>query len=258
MAAALFFLTIAACGTGDDPAALVCSYPAEDCSTGLFFGVCPGTAEPVFACNETGGHCRWFTGGCPIGHRASDCTSDDICCHDSPSGPWPFDDWTPASDMATQMLSLDVGAIGQTEVTLSSPDEIAVSIDASVGAPTSDVATCDAGAALQLCEDGTLMPRALRPRGDSGVVRFVSRHLFGQELLLDIVEVDGALHARLFLRDFTDAAGPDADVCPNDLYAPVATGGTLRLNTADFSTPDSVHGVLDFNTADAHAVSLSF
>src|SRR3989304_1833811 len=79
-------------GTASDASASVtCESPLQDCTFGLFFASCGTTAAPVLACSESAGRCKWFTGGCPAGYRASDCPVDNVCCHTKADGLWPVD-----------------------------------------------------------------------------------------------------------------------------------------------------------------------
>lgn len=156
--------------------------------------------------------------------------------------------------MTAQELISDLAAMGAAPVTASSPAEIVVSLDPSVGAPTSMRASCSGGASLQLCEDADL--RITRRALDASVVvRFATRDLVAQSLSLEIVR--GSLTARVFVRHDTDAAPPDLPrVCP--VMERVSESGTLVLSTSDLSAPDSVHGVLSIELAGGGTVTLPF
>ncbi|MCC6872969.1 MAG: hypothetical protein IT378_01570 [Sandaracinaceae bacterium] len=156
--------------------------------------------------------------------------------------------------MVAQELINDLAAMGATPVTASSPAEIAVSVDSSLGAPTTQRASCSGGASLQLCEDADL--RITRRALDASlVVRFATRDLVAQSLSLEIVR--GSTAARVFVREDTDAAPPGLPrVCP--VIERVSVSGTLALSTTDLSVPDAVHGVLVVELAGGGAVTLPF
>src|SRR5258706_6454333 len=81
-------VVVAACGGGNRLTECPGERPAiADCYVGEFFADCGGTGnEPVLGCNDQGS-CLWFTGGCaPDGFVGSDCSGDNLCCHDR----WPF------------------------------------------------------------------------------------------------------------------------------------------------------------------------
>ncbi|MCA9579606.1 MAG: hypothetical protein R3B40_04400 [Polyangiales bacterium] len=65
----------------------------DDCYVGAFFADCGGEGTPRFACPETSGSCRWFTGGTVAeGYVAWSCADGQICCDDGagPAFPEPF------------------------------------------------------------------------------------------------------------------------------------------------------------------------
>ena len=235
---------------------VVCDVPLEECSHGLFHGDCGGIAGPVFACGESGG-CRWYTGGCPEGVIPSDCEAEDICCHMSADGPWPFEDWSPRSDMGTVEMTLDIAAMGWKVVDGRAPAEIAVTIDPAIGAPDSSEVVCTPGAPLQLCEDGTLMRISRQITDESLVLRFESRGTFGEWFILEIIPGEGTPLARVFVRDFTDAARPSTPRACLPFHMETRAG-TLRMNTIDLSMRDLVHGVLDLELVDGHTMIVSF
>lgn len=54
----------------------------DDCFVGAFFAECGGEAPPRLGCREEEG-CYWFAGGnVATGFVASDCSAEDICCHE--------------------------------------------------------------------------------------------------------------------------------------------------------------------------------
>lgn len=75
--------------------------PLSECDHGLYWGDCGGTGDPVLGCDRETGDCRWFAGGLtPRGHAASDCPSENPCCHDN----WPFTDFTPNDSVRTHVV----------------------------------------------------------------------------------------------------------------------------------------------------------
>jgi hypothetical protein len=122
---------------------------------------------------------------------------------------------------------------------------------------------CTPGAPLHICEDadsGRYLHRYVhRSFGASFVVRFETRFLVGQSVYLEVVPVDGALVARLFVRDVTDFAPPSPPTRCLPFYSGVSLSGTLRLNTMDVRTaPELVHGVLEVNLAGGHTMAVDF
>lgn len=239
-----------------DAASVSSSCEETRCSTGLFFGTCDGgETGPVLACNEVTGRCRWYVGGCPIGHRASDCSPNDICCHDSGEGPWPFSNWTPSSDMASAELALDVAAMGAEIATRLQPANVAVSVDPAVLPPEVRTrVTCSAGAPIQICEDSRLRAPVVYRTEESVVVWFSSRELVNESLLLEVVTDTSGVHiGRLFVRDFTDAVRPGSPRLCAPFHREIVSG-SARLSTLD----DAVHGVLELILVDDHSATLEF
>ena len=234
-----------------------CQVPAEDCLHGLFFGVCGDGDVPLLACNRSNGRCRWFRGGCPVGWRASDCPIDQVCCHETPDGLWPFDPSTSFSPGPRLMITLDIAAMGWTVIDESAPAEIAVTVDPSIGPPTSDWADCTPDAPLQICRDRLIIERGARSTDLSLVLRFASQARHAEAVLLEIVPAGGSLQARMFVRDEDDAAPPSLPSRCRPFHME-STSGTLRLNTVDLSMPELVHGALEVDLDGGHTMAVEF
>jgi len=235
--------------SGDAPTGGACSVPFGSCQFGLFHASCAPAGGPVFACNELTGRCSWFTGGCPTGHRASDCPDDNVCCHTTADGLWPFDGWAPSSSMALVELALDVAAAGRSPVDLESPADIDVVADASIAPPSAIRVTCTAGIALQICDDASPVTTGAFNTDLSLVMRFANRDLVAQVLFVEVLRTASGPRARLFVRDQTDAAPPAPPTrCPP--FQSVSASGALRLNSLDFARPETIHGHLDAHLGD--------
>ena len=240
----------------DASAGVACDVPIADCAFGLFFGSCGTSAAPILACSETSGRCKWFTGGCPVGYRASDCAIGDFCCHATPDGAWPFDATGSFSSMAEVELASDLAAMGQSLVDKSVPAELAVTVDPLIGPPSSNVVTCSTATPLQVCQDGVVLARGAWATDSSLVIRLVGRGLLAEALLLELVPAHGAPIARLFVRDEEDSAEPSPTRCLP--FKPQFVSGTLRVSTIDISTPEAVHGALEANLEGGHTVAVAF
>jgi hypothetical protein len=250
--------SIAGCGL--EPEA-TCDAPIGECSFGLYFGSCPGDSGPVLACvgGFTGG-CLWFTGGCPVGYVPSDCPADDICCHATSAGPWPFaDGWSPEYTNTRQQVISDLATIGSGVVDENHPSEIAVTIDPSVPPPTEVRGTrirCSSGAPLQICAERELAPRAgvMAPIGRTWVVRFATNDLAAEAVRLELLETleSGRLVGRLFVRDDVDSGTGGVPAC--EPFKPRFVSGTVRVT----ELAAGAHGRLRAEMADGSWVELDF
>lgn len=267
-------LTLAACaadhqvdaGMADDAAialdagtdASLCTTPIRDCRLGLFFGTCDdGPATPTLACNEVTGACRWFSSSaCPEGWRRSDCPAEEACCHATPTGRWPFSDEVPRSDMAIVEMGLDLAAMGLVGIDAERPTPVAVTVDASFTAPPQVTATCSPGATLLLCESRLFTMAWVRAMGLSRVVELVTGSPVGQRVLVELLPRGSGLGARVFVRDFTDAARPSTPrACPPP--SPRASVVGLTLDSGDPARLE-VHGELTLALEDGESATVAF
>jgi hypothetical protein len=233
-----------------------CAARPEDCEQlGLFFGACDGPRDPVMACNDQG-RCFWYTGGCPVGMQASDCPPDDICCHETPDGRWPFAEWEPpSSGTATGTIEMinDVAAIGAAPIDALAPNEIAVTIDPTVEAPADGepyVRCSPGGPLLVACTEWSIVPP--RRVGIALVVALRPRRQ-GLQLHLEIVDSEPGPVGRVFMR-YQEDASPDTVPATCAPLQPRFTSGTLRLSALD----ESAHGRLRAELADGDWIELDF
>jgi hypothetical protein len=243
-------LILAGCGDQRD-------ITLEQCERGLFFAECPGSAAPVLACQENHGRCRWFSGGVPADHRASDCPPDDICCHATADGQWPFDGWAPRD--GTTESAFDIAAIGRSVVDARSPAEIEVILDPTVGEPNADGSQrirCSTDNPLDLCSRRFIDENRLARLDLSYAIELGHDGLAGSSVYLEIIFTDAGPIARTFVHEYTDLVGYDATMaCQPSLRL---TTGTLHLSTFDFSVLPNVHGILEAEVEGGHWVWITF
>lgn len=230
----------------------------DECERGLYFADCGGTGGPVLGCVETTGRCAWYRTACvPSGVRPVDCPPDDVCCHSTPDGLWPYEGaWRPEEDMAAMEMVSDIATIGCAVVDETTPAEITVTVDRTVGAPASNEVDCTPGTALDLCGDGSLMRPAIGREGLSTVVLFRSMRVLSDWVYLELIPSSPSHRARVFVRPGNDFAVDVPTTCvPFEMGS---VSGTLRLNTADLSSTTDLHGVLEMNAAGGGTATLAF
>lgn len=214
-----------------------CEVPPSECAVGLFFGDCGGARAPVLACGFDG-RCRWYTGGCPVGHTASSCPPGNPCCHETADGPWPYaDGWRPdrgaSSPLYHQQMVFDLEAMGNDAVTPSSP-ALSVVIDPSLERQPALRWECTEGNPVELCAMGSVHARG----GGDGVwatVELTTDSASGERLWLELLADEaGEIVARAFLWRETDHVGTSPPTrCPE--LRPAFASGSLRLQARDLA-----------------------
>jgi hypothetical protein len=146
--------------------------------------------------------------------------------------------------------------MGGTVIDYTSPAEIVVTIDPSVGPPSSNEVVCASDTPLQICRDGFVLdPRAGRD-DQSVVVGFRSRTIAPEWLYLEIVPRETSHVARLFFKQEDDDVRDVPLTCLPP--PPRSASGTLRLNRMDISSAVDLHGVLDANLVGGGSVRAAF
>lgn len=241
-------------GCAPDPLEVACgrARPSLDgcTSVGVYRADCGGAREPVFACDETTGACRWFAGACvAAGHQPSDCPPEDRCCHTNAAGRWPFaDGWRPA--MLGPNVVEDIAIVGGTPIDATSPTPITVRVDPTLR-PTPS-ATCTGpfwAHGADLCSG--FVGRSLRPGRDPGTfVLWVLPNLFGSTVQIELLtRPDGSLVGRAFIGYRTDGSfGGWPPACIEPIGRGIASAGTLTMNRLDDREP--VHLVLTLEVGD--------
>ncbi len=238
--AALFALLLPACSQSHDEA---CGGPQpaiEDCERGLYFADCGGNeGSPVIACGDEG--CLWFGGGCvAAGYRQPDCPADNICCHPSADGSWPWRDWAPDG---AQRIAEDLAVISTHPITRSGPSTVDVSLDSSVMAPAMATYVCEGGVTLSLC--GTHEGPLAVAVGESLALRFGARALAGDQVVVEVVlQPDATYVGRAYLTRLRDVGGPGAPLTCETVGDPrwLDGPGTLVLNRFDLASTAGIHG----------------
>lgn len=256
------------CGSGTEDTAVdagesgVCA--AEACELGVFFGDCGGSEEPVFACSERTGRCRWFVGGCPLDHRASDCGAEALCCESTEDGTWPFPSWEPDRELAAVQIALDVAALGTDVLSEQSPRGLAVREDPTIAPPPGRPGvdpfpvTCSAGAPVQVCQDGQITSVGRVAHVLALEVRVASRGPVAEELVVEVIPgAAGGAHARLYVRETLDAIPTRSMACRPSTFLEVA-GGELRVNTLSPASATDLHGQLRADLTSGHTLEFSF
>lgn len=247
--------------TDAGPAACPGDHPSpEDCQFGLFHATCGDTeGGPTLACHEMYGTCSWFDGACvPVGYRASDCFPN-ACCHDSSAGTWPFRDaWQPSEPGATRRLVADVEAMHAAVVTGSSPPGLAVTLDATIGAPASTDVECSTDSPLRFCAEGRILSSSVSRTDLSIVVRLVTQSIAVEAVYVEILEDElGTVQARAFLVQEPDSDMDPPPQCQSGLSARIL-GGALSWNGRTDGDLDDLHGEVELNLEDGHWARASF
>ncbi len=249
-------------GGVDGSSMMACEGPRpgsiDDCQHGLYFADCGGTGGPVLACVETTGRCAWYRTAClPSGVRSIDCPPENVCCHSTADGLWPYEgSWRPERDIATAEMVSDIATIGWAVVDDTMPAEITVTVDPTVEPPASNQAVCTPGAALDLCADGLLMRPAIGREGIAVVVLFRSMRIISDWVYLELIPSAPSHRARVFVRPNDDDA---IDVPTRCLpFQMDSVSGTLRLNTADLSSTADLHGILEMRLVGGGTATLAF
>jgi hypothetical protein len=253
-ALALAFAVGCAPEAARDPIDEACGGPRpalEDCAAlGVYSADCGGEGEPVLACDEENGACRWFAGACVAArHRASDCPASDPCCHATADGDWPFaDGWMPTSTsvFAPYVLREDVATIGRTPVTATTPANLAVTVDPSFVASATPSVECTGEIPPPLtflCPPSVAIPFEVhRARETFALELRTSRNGFA--LLFEVAtQPGGSPLGRAFVKYEEDGfPGPPPSAClePGPRALPVS--GTLTLD--GLADTGVVHGLL--------------
>lgn len=232
----------------------------EDCALGVYHADCGGDLAPVFACGETTGACRWFTGGCvAAGHVVSDCPIEDRCCHESEDGPWPFaSGWTPPAGAylapATRLMT-DLDVIGATPIDATGPANLSVTVDPSITPPARIEVTCEGelGAHARMCATPAFLVAQVYARAHDTFALEVTPSIFGPTLLVEVL--DGGALGRVFPGYQTDAEPPTLPAtCEGFDRAGELTGGTLRIDRLD----PGAHGELVVEAEEGGTITVRF
>ena len=215
--------------------------PLSDCDHGLYWADCGGSGDPVLGCDRETGDCRWFSGGVTArGHAASDCRSDDPCCH----GNWPFSDFTPSNSTRTyvveQLSLLHPRVIQGDDLNLEPILRNAVSVDLGL----TEMTTRGTVRFSDCCSfSSTVQPVRV---GNSVVVTYrAGRDRYELEILVGDTLAEWS--ARLYLVREENREIPPAPLACGDYWATGVTyvvEGELHLNTDDLSDLDAFHGRL--------------
>jgi len=236
--AASSLLLLVSCAGSEPLHACAMNRPAlDDCYKGYLFADCGGTADFArLACSAD--ECLWFTGDCaPPEFTATDCPSDDVCCHDA----WPFD---PAQqdaaywDLSAKFSAFDTlpwDSLREASLTVEQ-DPLLTATQTTVDCLGPDLVP--SGAGYSPCGRTDLVSAMAVP--GTVVISADSQPavLSGWKPWLEVVETETSVRARFCATRSSDVVG--ARCAPAARATICATGGAVRVNAWPVEAAGSV------------------
>lgn len=225
----------------------------ETCDYGLFDAACGGNGDPVLACDQATGACRWFAGGLvALGYEVSDCDPSNVCCHGASAMAWPYDGWTPGgAATARAQRDLEILRFVGSSVSAEYPaPSIAVSSAVIEDAPTDRRLRCSD--VVGPCS-GSGMVESQRV-GHSLVITI---HVNSGDFLIEVVDLAGVRSARIFFAQRV-LDSPFDGRCLSFGGGMWAASGSLVLSASAFDDPANAHGILDVDVAGFGPTTIEF